>query len=84
MLLLRDGRLLLEGESSSDSSGLLVSEVKGSVWMSGIYRMKDGVGLAFRLLVELSEVLSLLLVDDGEDSSNRFSDGRAGIVSTWF
>lgn len=62
MLLLGDGVRLLVGQSSPDSPGLLVSEVEGEV---------------FRLLVELSEVLSLLLVDDGEDSGDRLSDAVA-------
>lgn len=62
MLLLGDGVRLLVGQSSPDSPGLLVSEVEGEV---------------FRLLVELSEVLSLLLVDDGEDSGDGLSDAVA-------
>jgi hypothetical protein len=62
VLLLGDGVRLLVGQSSPDSPGLLVSEVEGEV---------------FRLLVELSEVLSLLLVDDGEDSGDGLSDAVA-------
>lgn len=59
VLLLGDSRSLLGGQSSSDSTGLLVSEVKGEV---------------LGLLVELPEVLPLLLVDDSEDSGNGLAD----------
>lgn len=55
VLLLGDSRSLLGSQSSSDGTGLLVSEVKGEV---------------LGLLVELPEVLPLLLVDDSEDSGN--------------
>ena len=62
VLLLGDlGRLVL-GQLPSDRSGLLVSEVKGHV---------------LGVLVELPEVVSLLLVDDGEDSGDRLSNSVA-------
>lgn len=59
VLLLGDSRSLLGSQSSSDGTGLLVSEVKGEV---------------LGLLVELPEVLPLLLVDDSEDSGNGLAD----------
>ena len=48
------------GQTPPDGTGLLWSEVKGSVLL---------------LLVQLAEVLPLLLVHDGHDPSNRLPDG---------
>lgn len=80
VLLLSDSRRLLSGQSSSDSTGLLVSEVKGEVWKTKVRRVTvkrkiDGHTLG--LLVELPKVLPLLLVDDSEDSGNRLADSVA-------
>ena len=47
------------GQTSADRTGLLGTEVKGQVLL---------------VLVELAEVLPLLLVHDGEDTSNRLAD----------
>ena len=61
VLLLGDKVGLVLGQSSSDSPGLLVSEVEGKV-------------LGVLALVQLPDVLPLLLVDDGQDSGDRLSD----------
>lgn len=52
---------LSNSESSSDSSGLLDTEILGDVLL---------------VLVELTELLSLSEVDDSQDSGNRLSDLR--------
>lgn len=62
VLLLGDLGLLALGEPPPDRAGLLVAEVEGEV---------------LRVLVELAEVVTLLLVDDGEDAGDRLADGRA-------
>lgn len=80
VLLLGDSRRLLGGQSSSDSTGLLVSEVKGEVWKTKVRRVKvkrKNDGRTLGLLVELPKVLPLLLVDDSEDSGNRLADSVA-------
>lgn len=51
-------RLLLWSELASDSASLLVAHVE-----------RDTLAL-----VSLSDVLALLLVDDGEDASDRLAD----------
>lgn len=80
VLLLGDSRSLLGSQSSSDGTGLLVSEVKGEVCRikvrrCKVERMDDRRTLG--LLVELPEVLPLLLVDDSEDSGNGLADSVA-------
>lgn len=57
-----DGVGLLLGEAAADGASLLVAEVEGDV---------------LRLLVELAEVLALLLVDNGENASDRLANGVA-------
>ena len=51
------------GQTPADGTGLLWSEVKGGILL---------------VLVELAEVLPLLLVHDGEDTSNGLADRVAG------
>lgn len=63
VLLLGDEVGLVLGQPTSDSSGLLVSKVKGNVL--GVLR-----------LVQVPDVLPLLLVDDGQDTGDRLSDDR--------
>ena len=50
------------GQTSPDGTGLLGSEVKGQILLA---------------LVELAKVLPLLLVHDGQDTSDRLADGVA-------
>jgi hypothetical protein len=50
--------LILGWETAADGTGLLGSEVEGSILL---------------VLVEEAELLALLKVDDGQDASNRLS-----------
>ena len=50
------------GQTPADGTGLLWSEVKGGILL---------------VLVELAEVLPLLLVHDGQDTSDRLANGVA-------
>lgn len=59
LLLLGDDALLLLGESSPQSTGLLGAEIKRSVLL---------------VLVEDAELRALVDVDDGEDTGDRLAD----------
>lgn len=82
MLPLSNSVGFLVRKSSTDGSGLLVSEVKGEVCERRV-RFKPCIAITkvrtLGLLVELPEVLPLLLVDDGENSGDGFADGVAEV-----